>query len=417
MTTATVSRETPAVPAPRMVVALPLERIKLGPNVRVDVQGLDELAESIRAHGIIQPIKVRAAGDDWIVVWGQRRYLAAQMAELERIPCITTSDELSPADLAIEQLIENLHRADLPALDMARAFQAVVDAGRSQADLARELGLHPSTISNAIRLLGLDERVQEKVETGEISPTHARAIASLPAKQQRELAERVSRDKLSTHDLEREVKWKQDAAEQDERKAAKTAKWIPKAIAALEAEKIGKAITVYVSGDYYSMDPEAIRAGIAKAGWKVTTDYPRTPRPESCDCGTVLLSVGGRKAEIQAACSDRRHVDREANLKHLAEKREDDLWHAQNARLVEAVIPAIRAIPVPILRILHYRLERASGRYGDWEAIARLEPEQLVGMFVDHFTTPWGMQKVDQAAVLRELGIEPAATTEEGEAA
>ncbi len=423
-TTATVSRETsngtklrpidggPVEPLTRTVVMIDLDQVDIGPNVRVNVEGVEDLAESIKAHGVLQPIKARPEGDRWIVVWGQRRVLAARLAGLERIPALTTADEPTPEQLAAEQLVENLHRADLNPMDRARAMKAVVDSGVSQADLARELGLAPSTIANDLRLLGVDDEVQAKVETGEISPTHARTIASLPAKQQREIAVRITREKLSTHRLEQEIEWKRDEATRDEAKAAKIARWIPKAIAALEVAKIDKTTLVSVHGGYYDLDVDAVRAGIKKAGWKVDTEY-HLERPEGCDCDAVRLEVGGRKAEIKPICTDARHRDRATNLAHLARERAEAEWAAQNAQLVEAAIPALRAIPSGLLRIIDYRLERSTGRYLTWEEVAKLDVEDLVAKAAETLRQNWGMRDVDQAAVLRELGIAPATLEDE----
>jgi ParB-like chromosome segregation protein Spo0J len=118
-------------------------------------------------------------------------------------------------------------------------------------------------------LLGLDDEVQARMRSGAIATAHGIAIASLPAKQQRELARMAANGKVSAHQLEREIQWKRDSAEQDERKARKTERWIPKAIAALADAEVAKDVGVIVTGSYYDLDVEAVRRAVAKAGWRL----------------------------------------------------------------------------------------------------------------------------------------------------
>ena len=213
-----------AEPLTRTIVSIGLEQIDIGPNVRVNVEAIDELAASIKTHGVLQPIKVRAAGDRWVVMWGQRRVLAARKAGLERIPAITTRDEPTPEQLAAEQLVENLHRADLAPLDRARAMRAVVDSGVSQADLARELGLAPSTIANDLGLLEAPAKIQEAIQSGEISPAHARAMKGLAPKTQAELVKEVVDRGYSAHRTEQEVQERKRRADLDREREQREAK-------------------------------------------------------------------------------------------------------------------------------------------------------------------------------------------------
>ncbi|HET7030388.1 MAG TPA: ParB/RepB/Spo0J family partition protein, partial [Candidatus Limnocylindrales bacterium] len=249
--TATVPSETTAEapdalaidPTFGVVAHVALDLVDIGDNVRVNVEAIDELAASIAEHGVIQPIKVRPVAGRFEVVWGQRRVLASRQAGLERIPAIVeSSGDPTAADRSIEQLVENLHRADLNAIDRARAMRAVVDGGVSQADLARRLGLAASTVSNDLRILEASTAVQEALEKGELTASHAKAMLGLPAKDQDYFVGRVRSGGLSAHRLEEEVGWKLQTIRGEELSAARATKQAPKLVAALEAAGIGKDV-------------------------------------------------------------------------------------------------------------------------------------------------------------------------------
>lgn len=132
MTAVEVSRETvpDAIAAAQSIdlTTMPLELLQIGPNVRTDPGELEELAASIREFGVLQPVKVKSTAAGWTVMWGQRRVLAARLAGLARIPVIIESAAKpdSPAGIALEQLVENLQRADLndePVCDLAHCSQ------------------------------------------------------------------------------------------------------------------------------------------------------------------------------------------------------------------------------------------------------------------------------------------------------
>lgn len=343
----------PAAGATGAILQVPLELIDVDANIRASVESIDELAASIAEHGVRQPISLRdVAGDRYAINFGQRRFLASKLAGRPTIPAFIDNEARTPEQLAIHQLVENLARADLPPLDRARAMRTVVDAGMTQAELARQLGLAASTVTNDLRLLTLDPEVQARIEAGEISPSHGKAIASLPPKHQREIAERVVKQKWSSHQLEREIEWRQADANRDQEKAAKTAKWIPKAIAALEAAKVGPGTLVSIRGDTWSMDSDAVLAAVRKAGWKADREY-RYGRPKACDCDAIVLEVGGRKAEIKPVCVDRRHEDQQRNSDRTA----DDARRAEQAKRLKVLRKHLRAaledLPLPVLLLAH----------------------------------------------------------------
>ena len=338
---------------------IPVADLIMGPNVRVDPGELDELASNIAQHGVLQPIRVRPEGAGWVVLVGQRRTLAAKMIGLERIPAVIDRAAKTPAIVSIEQLSENLLRKDMNPIEEAVALRAVLDAeaGLTQEALADKLGRSRPWVSNTLRLLGLVEPVQQALRAGTISQSHGRAIAALPAKQQEELTRRVVDSKMSSTDLEREIKWKTDAAQQEERKAAATVRWIPKAIAALEAAKVPKDAPVYVTGSVYNLDVEAVRQAVKQAGWgKAGGEYfPSRAVAASCDCTAVILEVGGRKAAAKPGCNDSRHGDRARNIDHLAERAREQAIGAKVADLIARIRPLLEAVPLPLLLLIAVR--------------------------------------------------------------
>lgn len=162
---------------------------------------LKELADSIRANGVLQPILVRRVGPQLEIVAGERRWRAAKLAGLERIPAVVR--EIPDDATAVFALVENLQRADLNPMEKARALRRVTEAtGASQEELARRLGLDRSTVANFVRLLDLAEPVQGLVSRGTLTMGHARALLGLPADDQQMLAEQAVRERLTVRDIE-----------------------------------------------------------------------------------------------------------------------------------------------------------------------------------------------------------------------
>jgi ParB family chromosome partitioning protein len=148
------------------------------PRTRFDDVRLAELVESVRTSGIIQPIAVRSRGGQFEIVAGERRWLAAQAAGLDSIPAIVHG--VDDRDALILALAENVVRDDLGAIELARAYAALIDRhGVSVSDLARALGRSRPAVANTLRLLELPEDVIELVANGELGEGHARAILSI----------------------------------------------------------------------------------------------------------------------------------------------------------------------------------------------------------------------------------------------
>ncbi len=183
------------------------------PRQRFDEEALGELADSIRRHGVLQPLLVSEGGaDHYLIVTGERRWRAARMAGLAVVPAVIRErlDDDQQLELA---LVENLQRRDLTPLEEARAFDHLRSSlGLSQAEIAGRVGMDRSTIANSLRLLKLEPELQELVETGALSAGHGRALLALPANDRRKWADRVITEGLSVRDLERAARSTRAAA-------------------------------------------------------------------------------------------------------------------------------------------------------------------------------------------------------------
>lgn len=154
------------------------------PRSRFSQDELNELAASIREHGIIQPLILTQSEEagNYTLIAGERRLLAAQLAELEKVPAIIR--DASDQDLVELALVENVQRADLGPLETAEAFrQLTEDFGLSHEEIASRVGKNRTTVTNTLRLLKLPEDVKNSLALGDISEGHARALLSLPSAQ------------------------------------------------------------------------------------------------------------------------------------------------------------------------------------------------------------------------------------------
>ena len=180
------------------------------PRTLFDEDALDDLAQSIKSQGIVQPILVRPIADTspqaYEIVAGERRWRAAKKAGLGEVPVLVR--ELSDADVQVVALIENLQREDLNPLEEAKAIEGIQkNLELSQEDLAQRLGKSRSALANALRLLQLPEAMQYSLENGSISAGHARALLSLHenAEIQEQLHLAILDKELSVRDAESAV--------------------------------------------------------------------------------------------------------------------------------------------------------------------------------------------------------------------
>ena len=172
------------------------------PRLRFDKEGLAQLAQSIKSKGLVQPILVRRTDAGYEIVVGERRWRAAQMAGLSSIPAIVK--EFSSSDLLATALVENIQRSDLNPLEIGAAFDKLLkEAGLSHAQVAKQVGMSRSSVTNHLRLLALPESIKENLLDGRLSMGHARALLSLDtASKQRVLADQIIAKGLSVRRAE-----------------------------------------------------------------------------------------------------------------------------------------------------------------------------------------------------------------------
>src|SRR5262249_11562280 len=173
------------------------------PRTKFHEQALDELARSIKASGIIQPLVVRPVGSRFQLIAGERRWRAAQRAGLNKVSAIVKQ---VPDELALEMtLVENIQREDLNPMEAARAFERLMDEFHlTQEAVAERTGKDRATVANAIRLLKLEKQIQEWIEEGKLTAGHGRALLAVPEQQLRmRYAHRASRGALTVRQIEK----------------------------------------------------------------------------------------------------------------------------------------------------------------------------------------------------------------------
>ena len=191
-------------------ISLPISQVEPGlnqPRKRFEQGALDDLAESIRVHGIIQPLTVRRLATGYYqIIAGERRWRAAKAAGLQEVPAvIIEADDRKVMELG---LIENLQREDLNPAEEARGYRTLMEEyGLTQDQVARQMGKSRPAVANTLRLLALPDELMELLEDGSLSAGHARAILALPSPAlQREAAKKVIKDQLSVRQTEALVK-------------------------------------------------------------------------------------------------------------------------------------------------------------------------------------------------------------------
>lgn len=203
---------------------LPLHRVEPNPNQPrqdFDEEELAALAESIRVHGVLQPLTVRETGGGYYqIIAGERRWRASRMAGLTDVPAIVIeADDRKAKELA---LIENLQRQDLNSVEEALGYQSLMNEfGLTQEEAAQRVGKSRPAVANALRLLTLDEKVLDMLRTGELTAGHAKAILMLKSeKKQLEAAQKIANLGLSVRQAE--LLCKNMSKEQPEKKEPAT---------------------------------------------------------------------------------------------------------------------------------------------------------------------------------------------------
>ena len=175
------------------------------PRLVFDEKALNELADSIKEHGIIEPIIVRQLNDKYEIIAGERRYKAACLAGLTKVPVIVRN--LSDYKSAQVAVIENVQRRNLNPMEEAKSYKRILDQGlKTQEELAKEIGVSQSTIANKLRLLSLAEPVKQALSENKISERHARALLKLSSlDKQEEMLNKVINERLTVKDLDDEI--------------------------------------------------------------------------------------------------------------------------------------------------------------------------------------------------------------------
>ncbi len=175
------------------------------PRLEFNEENLNELANSIREHGLIQPITVRQIDEGYEIIAGERRFRACKILGYIEVPCIVMSrDEIQTAQMA---LVENIQRENLSAIEEAKAYVEIIrQADCTQEELAIKMGKTQSTVANKIRLLNLPEEIQNAISSKEITERHARAILSAKKEDRMEVFETIMKKGLNVNQSEHYIK-------------------------------------------------------------------------------------------------------------------------------------------------------------------------------------------------------------------
>lgn len=346
-----VSRETSAsvpVPRPRRLESIALDRIHTADNVRAELGDLTELVSSVRSVGILQPITVTPDGDGFVVLYGHRRFAAAALAGLADVPALVdeTIGDRSPAARAIEQLVENLHRADLNPIEEAKAIRGILAADRklTQASLAASLGRSAPWIANTLALLKADPDVQRDVAEGRLTAAHARAIGGFPPAEQRRLAKEAVERSLSSHELEEEAKGIRARQADQAQQRQRSGEAATRAVGALAATP--RSAPIVLATDW-TLDREVIERAIVDAGYTIA-DRPYGSTPSSfCDCASVYLRVHGHgDPAVTRTCTSESHARAAATREAATREAVSKARELERDALVTAARTLLEATPI-----------------------------------------------------------------------
>lgn len=182
-----------------------IERNPYQPRLEFAEDSLEELASSLKMHGLLQPLLVRPHNGQYQLIAGERRLMAAKRAGIETVPCrVMELEDKQVCEVAIE---ENMKRKDLSVLEQAQAFKRYIDQfGSSIEELAKQLSMNRSTVSNILRLLDLSDVARKALAEDKISKGHARALLSLEEADQNRLCQRIQKETLTVRQVEQEVR-------------------------------------------------------------------------------------------------------------------------------------------------------------------------------------------------------------------
>ncbi len=219
----TAETAVPAVPIGTAVVDIPVEKVSVNPHQprqALNQESLAELAASIRTHGVLQPLVVTEVDDGYQIIAGERRWRAAQLAEMETVPVLIK--ESTPQQMLELALVENIQRADLNPLEEANAYRQLMDEfGLTQGKVAEQVGKSRASVANTVRLLKLPDEAKQALAAGHISEGHARALLALPTTgMQRQALATIQKHGLNVRQTENLVRQMQ--VEPDESRPAES---------------------------------------------------------------------------------------------------------------------------------------------------------------------------------------------------
>ncbi|MFP6655864.1 MAG: ParB/RepB/Spo0J family partition protein [Myxococcota bacterium] len=201
------------------------------PRREFEPESLRRLADSIRQHGVLQPVVLRRAGSRYELIMGERRFRASQLAERKTLPAVLS--DVAAADRLELAIVENVQRKDLNPMELAHAYQALAHAGHSQAEIGQKVAMDRSSVANHLRLLDLSRPIQGDVESGRLTIGHAKALLQVADLAAREgLRERILAQSLSVRAAEQAAREINDAGDSSASGAKATKSARPPALVA-----------------------------------------------------------------------------------------------------------------------------------------------------------------------------------------
>jgi ParB family chromosome partitioning protein len=427
----------PEPPAPSFE-QIRVDQVDVGENIRIQPGELDDMAASILEHGVLSPVKVVGPHKDgrYKLVYGQRRLLASRQANLLLIPAIVVpagADVDHPgAKRSIEQLVENLQRADLNPIDEAKALRQVLDADPelTQDELAKRLGRSAPWVSNTLRLLEVSPVVQALVADGKLSASHVKAIAGLSSEQkQQEIAERAVQYDYSAKRVEQDVAWAKqpdrsdvDSKEQRKKKGERLAK---KMVKVLETAGIPKDAALLLGG-MWEVDEATVQKAIKAAGYNAGDRqtfgrYGYEPDKIGCNCQAFEWTTYPSPM-FKRVCIDKAHVDAYQAKEEAGEQQRKKELRDKAKRLTAVLERGLAGIDATTARlaiaaIFGSNLTYQLGQKGDaWAALEAITddalPHELAELLASRLIPVDRWDRVDDsaglAAAVNKLAAAPA---------
>ncbi len=192
-------------PGPTLIAVDRIDPNPEQPRRVFDAEQLQRLADSVRRHGVLQPVVVRRAGDRFELVVGERRWRASRAAGLAEIPAVVS--DIESAERLEVAIVENVQRHDLNPIELAHAYRALAESGHTQEEIGERVGMDRSSIANHLRLLELSRDVQEDVESGRITMGHAKALLQVSnPERRRHLRDRIVESGWSVRETEQRTR-------------------------------------------------------------------------------------------------------------------------------------------------------------------------------------------------------------------